>query len=510
MKNIKLKIISIFLLSTLIYISCDESTIELDPIGPTEAGFFQNEDEMTMAVMGMYNVITVFYQFRSANWLSSIWLLPDDNLTTPGTANEESIAGLTGSYGKLRDFYKYGYNLINRTNVILQKIEENGDFAYASEPELKDYHKGEALFLRAWMHFRLWNVFGTVPVVDERIEKLENANLSNSQGTELLDQAIADLEQAAQLLPESWEDKYIGRATKNAAHGLKGKILVFRGTVSKNQADFTDAIAEFDMLDGLSLMSNYYQNFSSEFENNEESLFEYQASGNHGLSHPFLTIDIWGGADITAYFGFFNRKPGWIGNNYYTVTESLRNAFTEDDPRVQYLFLPDTVGLVNVIKYVRDGSFAQGFFSPNYTLLTNNPRVLRYADILLLKAEAIVRSAGSLSEAIGLINQVRQRARLSTEDGTEAAEPADLNINETNSNTVLEWIFNERRLELAFEEGHRWWDLRRRHIAGEINLKTHDFSSLSTDFKFEDHNVNFPIPEGEVLENPNLNQNIGY
>jgi hypothetical protein len=140
----------------------------------------------------------------------------------------------------------------------------------------------------------------------------------------------------------------------------------------------------------------------------------------------------------------------------------------------------------------------------------NNPRILRYADILLLKAEAIVRSNGSLSEAIGLINQVRERARNSTEDGTPSAVPADRNVSETNSATVLEWIFQERRLELAFEEGHRWWDLRRRHIAGEIDLKNWDFGSLDKAFKFADVNVYFPLPSREVVDNPNLNQNTGY
>ena len=76
--------------------------------------------------------------------------------------------------------------------------------------------------------------------------------------------------------------------------------------------------------------------------------------------------------------------------------------------------------------------------------------------------------------------------------------------------SVLEWIFQERRLELAFEEGHRWWDLRRRHIAGEIDLTKHDFSSTRTDFKFEAKHVYFPLPDREVNDNPNLINNTGY
>ena len=141
---------------------------------------------------------------------------------------------------------------------------------------------------------------------------------------------------------------------------------------------------------------------------------------------------------------------------------------------------------------------------------SNNVRILRYADVLLLKAEAIVRTGGILSEAIGLINQVRERARNSDASGTPSAIPADRDVSESNRDTVLEWVFQERRLELFAEEGHRWWDLRRRHKAGEIDLKTFDFGSRNSNFEFKDHNVDFPIPGREVNANPNLFQNEGY
>jgi hypothetical protein len=146
----------------------------------------------------------------------------------------------------------------------------------------------------------------------------------------------------------------------------------------------------------------------------------------------------------------------------------------------------------------------------NKNIQRNNPRILRYADVLLLKAEAIVRSGGDKEVAIGLINQIRERARKSTKDGSVASVPANLNTGETNSNTILDWIYMERRIELACEEGHRWYDLRRRHLAGEIDLKQWDISSAKIDFKFEDYNVVFPIPTSEIVQNPKLIQNQGY
>lgn len=164
--------------------------------------------------------------------------------------------------------------------------------------------------------------------------------------------------------------------------------------------------------------------------------------------------------------------------------------------------------LKNVVKYIKDGMPTNNK-APNEQS-KNNPRILRYADVLLLKAEVLVRSGGSLSEAIGIINQVRTRARKSATSGVEAPVPENLSTSETNPATVLDWIYKERRIELACEEGHRWYDLRRRHIAGEIDLKTWNFNSKRIDFQFKNDNVNFPLPEIEVIENPNLNQNPGY
>jgi tetratricopeptide (TPR) repeat protein len=503
-------IIIVILAIVLSFASCNEDTINLDPIGDTEAGFFQNEDQMTQAVLGTYQKMSFFYIFRGGNWLSGIWTLPGDNLTTQGDHGYERFVSINGNDGRLNNFYQYAYQLIARANVVLQKVEQNGEIAYTRQPELKDIHRGEALFLRAWMYYKLWNTYGSAaPLITERIMDLDNAYPPSSQGTELLDQAIADLAEAATLLPDSWNDSNKGRVTKNSAHALRGKILVFRGTVSGNSGDFSEALNDFNAISGASLMPNYGDNFNAEKENNAESFFEYQANDQSQVTNPFLDNDGFAVVgDISAYYGMFTRDPGWIGSNLYSATESLIDAYEEGDPRMMYTVDPEK-GQTNVVKYSRDGNRV-GSWASDYNANRNNPRILRYADVLLLKAEALVRSGGSKSEAIGLINQIRQRARLSTEDGTEAAVPADLDVNETNAGTILEWIFRERRIELACEEGHRWYDLRRRHIAGEIDLTGWNFSSVRSDFEFQEHNLVFPIPTNEVVQNPNLNQNTGY
>lgn len=500
--------------------SCDKKTIEVDPIGDTEPGFFQNETQMDQAVFAIYQKLAFFYAFRGGqtNYCAPVWLLPSDDLTTAEGYAQENFSGLNGGNGQLGLYYQFAYQLIARANTVLQKIEENGAFAYKQIPAQKDWNKGEALFLRGYMFFCLWNVFGTAPLVTERITSLENAYPPSSKDTELLDQAIKDLEEAAKILPASWPNEYKGRVTKNSALGLKGKCLVFRGTVKKANADFTAALADFNAITGASLMNNYVYNFDVKYENNAESLFEYQASNSPGNVNPFV-----GGAggndgfavigEIGAYYGYFNQKPSWVGNSVFTATTSIIDAYETGDPRKAYNVIATPNTLLNVQKYIRvaNTNWATGGNGKSNEISLNNPRILRYADVLLLKAEAIVRTGGSLSEAIGIINQIRDRARKSVESGAPSAIPADRNIDETNAATILEWIFQERRVELAFEEGHRWWDLRRRHLAGEIDLKTWNFYSKRNDFKFVDTNVNFPLPEKEVIESRGtLIQNPGY
>lgn len=517
----KLKIsFLLFLMLGISLNSCNEKTIEVDPVGDTEPGFFQNESQMEQAVFGIYQKLAFFYAFRGGqnNYTAPVLLLPSDDLTTSEGYAHENFSGLNGGNGQLGLYYQFAYQLIARANTVLEKIEQNSATAYKLIPAQKDWHRGEALFLRAYMYFCLWNVFGTAPVVTQRITNLENAYPPSSKDTELLDQAISDLEEAAKILPASWANEFKGRVTKNSALGLRGKCLVFRGTVKKSAADFTAALADFNAISGLSLVSNYVNNFDVRFENNAESLFEYQASNSTGGVNPFVGTA--GGNDafsvigeIGAYYGFYTQRPTWVGNSVFSATSSIVDAYENGDPRKGYNVIATPNTLLNVQKYVRvaNTNWATGGNGKSNEISLNNPRILRYADVLLLKAEALVRSGGSLADAIAIVNQIRDRARKSVESGSPSAIPADRDVTETNAATVLEWIFQERRLELAFEEGHRWWDLRRRHIAGEIDLKTWNFYSKRNDFKFVDTNVNFPLPEKEVIESRGtLVQNPGY
>jgi hypothetical protein len=533
----KLIIRSLFLASLFASPACKEDTINIDPIGYTEAGFFESEQDFDWAVKGVYNKIGNYYAFQGdpGNVVQALWLLPGDDLTSRGTAfTEDVFTGLNGSNTRINRFYTLSYQAIQRANTLLEKIEQNGERVFTVNPQNKDRYRGEALFLRSYVYFMLWNVFGTAPLVTARLtDAAQAAALVNSTGTQLLDQAIADLQTAAELLPNAWDANNQGRATKNAAYGLRAKALVFRATLTASPADYTAAIADIDKIgsngaEARSLVSQnvtrgavvvpaYERNFNPNDENNAESLFEFQANNSPNNANPFVGLDDFATiAEMGNYVGYFNQLPSWANERYYTATQSVYDAYPEEDPRraINFKASPVFTGSApNVDKYVRNFAGVSGPNGGALGLSVTNPRILRLADVLLLKAEAIVLSEGNLTEAVELINRIRERARKSTPTGMESPEPANRPLG-ADKVTVLEWIFQERRLELAFEEGHRWFDLRRRFLAADplvkIDLSNWDWQSVQQPIvSFQNFNVNFPLPDSEVQQTA-LEQNPGY
>jgi hypothetical protein len=333
----------------------------------------------------------------------------------------------------------------------------------------------------------------------------------NSTGTQLLDAAIADFTAASALLPQAWPDaSFKGRITKGAASGMAGKALLYRGTLKQNVQDYQLAIQQFSQVTGYTLMPNYGDNFTRDHENNMESVFEIQVGDNANQegSNPWLDTDQFdGNGDISGYWGFFDNHWSFFGGSRFLPTQSLKKAF-QNDPRREYCFNND-----GIVKFVKGGFGGDGRnFAASYT---NNPRILRYADVLLLKAEAILQSGGPTVAVIQLINQVRARARQSS--SAPSSTPEDYPSSETDRKKIMEWVIEERRLEFAFEEGHRWFDLRRWHMGGilqEIYGKDlengWDFGSMHTPFSFGSRNLYLPIPFEELQLNPSLRQNESW
>jgi hypothetical protein len=500
-KYIKISILFIVIATGLIIYGCNKKNLDRLPHSPTEQNYFAKEDDFNQAVLGVYAKMTDFFWYNAGQNNTPIpgFLLPGDDVTTNDNSEEfEQFGSLQPSSGRNSYIYSRQYQLIARANVVLQKVREVGDDIYTT-PNLKNYHKGEALFLRGYAYYNLWNFFGTAPLDTVRVTTPDQFTPPSTTGTQLLDQAIRDFAAAADLLPASWDAANIGRVTANSANGMLGKALVFRASATKTTPDYTAAITAFNKITGVSLTSNFNDNFNVAKENNQESLFEFQASQAFAGENVWLSNDFDNAiGNLSIFWGFYDNNFALFGKSRFFATTKLVNAFNPADPRRDSsLNAADRT----IRKYVSNDRLSQSGVGS-----VNNYRILRYADVLLLKAEAVLQSGGSTSEAIGYINQVRTRAR-AMGAGTE---PANYSTVETNKTTIMNWIMNERFLELAFE-GQRWFDLRRWQLQGIISLDNAFFSSnLSTmSFQLPKH-LNFPIPNSETDVNPNVKQNTGY
>ena len=500
MKRYFLKTVVLSLVATTVfYLSCNNKKLDLLPHGPTEANYFTQESDFAKAVFGVYAKMSDIYWYNGGTPLSPMIYLTGDDITTNASDQPFEVFGpLQPSNGSVSYFYGNLYQMIARANVVMEKIETVKDGIYTT-PNLKNYNKGEALFLRGWAYYHLWNYYGTAPLRNERVTATSQFTPPNTAGTELLEQAIKDFTDAAGLLPQTWGAADRGRATANAANGMLGKSLVFKASATKNNADYGSALAAFNKIAGLSLVINFDDNFAFDTENNSESLFEFQASQPFAFDNVWLSNDFDNAVgSMSAYWGYYNDNFSLFGQSRFFATTKLLSAFDAADPR-RNKTLSAADRTIN--KYVNRDKFTQSGVAS-----ANNPRLLRYADVLLLKAEATLQSGGSTTEAIALINQVRARARNMVSGGTI---PADYSTAETDKTKIMNWIIDERFIELA-GEGQRWFDLRRWQMQGIITLTNSFFSSnVPMAFDLAKH-LYMPIPNSELDVNPNMKQNPGY
>ena len=231
-------------------------------------------------------------------------------------------------------------------------------------------------------------------------------------------------------------------------------------------------------------------------ENNAESLFEIQVGQNSVQNNIWVPIDDFDViGDLGGYWGFFDA---FLTSRLMLPSTKLQTMFEDGDPRKDMTFREGQIK-----KYI-DGNVRQ------FPTSNNNARVLRYADVLLMTAEAMLMSGGDKQEVIQLMNMVRERARNSGE--TPSVVPADRDMTEADEDTIFQWIMEERVYELAAEESWRWYDLIRWHKAGKIDLAGWDFSSDQTGISFElGKNLLLPFPSSEVsISNGGLVQNPNY
>jgi hypothetical protein len=468
--------------------SC-EKFLSVDPPYAQDAeNFFQTPEDYERALVGAYDLLQSSFLTL---WIGEI---ASDNAIAGGESVNDSkglhdIDNMThgGVNVELRNVLRWNYTGITRANYILEH-KDNIDFPR------KAHILAEAKFLRAYYYFELVKYFGDVPlIIDKRIGIEEARTIPRSPKAEVYAQIEADLVAAAAVLTPVAAQK--GRATRGAAKALLGKVYLY-------QNKFTEAAAIFDeIIDSgqYSLYPDYSQLFSVAAENNSETIFDVEYTGLEGGSYGCL-ICLEGNAAVG--FQGIRQYTGPVygdGNSYNLPTPELYAAFSPIDPRRAATVL-DIEAFIAAqtnpasITYAIGAGGHTGYYNNKYIKkqgeiglpdndLTSpvNYRVLRYADVLLMAAEAHYQ-LGNPSRATALVNQIRQRA------GIPGA-----------SVNSIEKVYNERRLELS-GEGLRFFDL----------VRTGQAAQYIPGFVVGKHEV-FPIPQVEIdLAGGTWSQNPGY
>lgn len=539
--NIKVKIsfVATLLLTILVYTRCDDK-LDLAPLGELNSQtFYKSEKDFEAASLSPYStILNLYYEQGGTGWFKGVWM-PDDDVRDPRGSNQATeIFQWLPNNGDFSYIWSESYKGIMRANVILDRLPDADNF---SDEANKARFEAEAKFIRAYFHFILARNFGNPPVVTELIKSLDNADLPNSQPGEIWDLIESDLKFAVDNLPDEWDDNNIGRATSWAARGILGKAMLFRAQWEGNDAKYGEALTQFNaIIDNgpFSLVDDYGDNFREATENNAESIFEIQMT--RGDFNPWLPTDFGleqnqnvgaAGSARKIYSGAAcdnsNCAPGANAYGYGSVvpTQSLIDEFEDNDARLYHTAFTDTSDVYtvngdkynplwsltgfNIAKYIRP-------FDPSgnpLNITTNNERILRYSDVLLMAAEAEVLGNSNVQRAAELVNMVRKRARdfyevLNGEPAPDGTLPD--RADDVSPEQMMDWIMHERRVELAMEI-HRYDDLVRWHRAGIIDIPTDvDFGNTLANQNWSEKNLIKPIPQGELDINPNLRQHDVY
>jgi hypothetical protein len=455
----------------------------------------------------------------------------------------------------LHRYYRAQYIGAFRANFALENVAKMDSALF--EAGLKDRIIGETYFLRAMYHFRLARLFGGVPVADRVIDVQAEWRQPRASEQEVYTFIETDLKKAIALLPDQGKYKAtdLGRATKGAARGLLMKVYM-------NTGRFDDARLQGDSITAIDpyryeLLADFNRNFDYEYENNKESLFEIQYYDNgggdwndNGRGAMGSTRSTWTTKMIRPRWGRSIKEDssdaedkGATGWGWNRPSQELYDEFESGDMRRDAAIINpseemapsegETTTNLNFYLGNRYHSRKYAMMRPDTTFIpldSNNPRgtinrkEIRYSDVLLMYAEACLKStAPDLQRAKWALEQVRSRARAFS-GGNVLPEFPNYEIPlqgvgqsgtkrlQDNAEDLYFAVQHERRVELAME-GHRWFDLKRWGLLDKVmnhyreTTKPHIAEHIAPFVKGK-HEL-FPIPLQERDLNP-MTQNPGY
>lgn len=469
MKRLLLTVSSILALT-----SCN-NFIDLNPVSQQNANeFYKDSLEMNQALTAAYNALQSIDQY-GGNGYAHFMEVPSDNTWDRNTTMDG------GSYAAFDNFmvdptnaqlertWIACYDGIQRCNIVITRLL-NSDNAAITE-DFKNRKLGEAYFLRALTYFNMVRMWGDIPLITAEVTDVNEAfNHTRASSEEVYQQIITDLEFASANLPATYSSSDLGRATKGAAQTLLAKVYL----TQQNWQSCVSLLNEVISSGQYRLLDNFTDVFSVNNKNNAESIFEVQFDGTiEGMGYPGVD-PLQSGSDV-------QNLP----------SDNLLQLFAEnpDDRYDATVIDMDTQGW-RLYKWhgTRGSNNGMDF----------NIMVLRYADVLLMAAEAMNEMSYGSQTALDYLNQVRQRSH-----ATEYTY-AELSSQEA----FREAMDKERRLEFAFEN-QRWFDLKRTGKALEVMNSCKNGSIFS--LNVQSHQLVFPIPQNQIdASGGALTQNEGY
>ncbi|KGL63856.1 RagB/SusD family nutrient uptake outer membrane protein [Polaribacter sp. Hel1_85] len=483
--------------------SCDDYLDITKEGEQSSENYFNSQQDYEDALIGVYDLLGTNYlnhiigEIASDNSLAggerpddvTDWQQIDDMIHTPDN-------------NALRNIWKWMYAGISRANYIIE-FKDKVDF------DRKTELLAENLFLRSYYYFELVKFFGDVPLfIDGRISVAKAQAIDRAPKAEVYAQIEADLTEAINGL--TWNASQPGRATKGAALALLGKVYLYQEKYDEAANKFNQVIGKYQ------LESDFSTIFLNSNENNNESVFEIQYSiGVEGGNYGQLEYSE---GNVAAGFmspRFTGEKSNWApyadGNTFSTPVQELVDQYDAADTRLNgTIFDMEAFVQANPNVTFDERNEYTGYYNFKYMVYDesniadkrithgNNYRVIRYADVLLMAAEANLLATTKKDNPQDLLDQVRDRAF----GDTNHRVPANINN-----------ILQERRLELA-GEGHRFFDLVRTGKAKEEIENNVDVTSKGTEVSktfIIGKNEVFPIPRIEIeLAGNRWCQNKGY
>ncbi len=482
--------------------SCSKDLNQVPISAATSLTFYASTNDFMQGINAVYSNLKTY-----PDRLMNLSETRADNLYAISDGGVRDWQGITtfqktiASNPYVSEAWSTNFNGIFKANTLLDQLNKNG--SVITDAGLRTRLEAEAKFLRAFYYFDLVRWFGKLPIVDHPLTATEALTIGRSPVSDVYTMILSDLQFAAANLPASYTGTDIGRATRYAAEGILALVYMTRSGATYDIEGPGLGLNEWSLALPLlndiiantkfSFLPSYNSIFSYTNENNPEVIFDVQYSSG---ANPVLGASFIGLVVPNSYLQSLGINVDGT-SNIRPVSKSLLASYESGDTRKAFTIQSG---------YIYNGVPETRSFEKKYLDITKIPVnqldwpinfiVLRYTDVLLLKAECVLHGASG-SQALDVdaaVNQVRQRAGLS---------PV--------ANVTLPQLFEERRKEFA-AEGTRWHDLVR---SGMINTIVPAYiASEDVAHQIQPFNINFvlyPLPQSELDVKQGLyTQNLGY